>query len=225
MNPPAALHAWDVDPAAALQIQSALRARLTLTWDGRPVRSIAGVDLGYRGDVGRAALVIFSFPDLRPIEAVTAKLPVSFPYIPGLLSFREGPVFLAAWEQLREKPDVVMFDGQGIAHPRGFGIAAHMGLWIDRPAVGVAKSRLYGRHAEVGEQAGDVVPLTDPRSQEAVIGAVLRSKARAKPLYISPGNRIDTPTALQLVQACLAGYRLPEPTRWAHRVAAGARLP
>lgn len=218
-------HAWDVEPGEAERIQSELRGQLKLAWDGRPVRSVGGVDLSYHEDVGRAALVVFSFPDLQPLDSLVVDVPVKFPYIPGLLAFREGPVFLAAWEKLAQRPDVVMFDGQGIAHPRGLGIAAHMGLWIERPTIGVAKSRLYGSHAELPAQAGALVELHDPRRQKAVIGAAVRSKERTNPLYVSPGHMIDVPAAIDLVLRCLAGYRLPEPTRWAHKVAAGESLP
>jgi deoxyribonuclease V len=219
------LHVWDLDPQAAARIQSELRAQLSLAWDDRAIYSVGGVDLSYHEDIGRAAVVVFSFPDLKPLTSVVVDVPVRFPYIPGLLAFREGPVFLAAWEKLETRPDVVMFDGQGIAHPRGLGIAAHMGLWIERPTIGVAKSRLYGSHAELPPQAGAVAELHDPRHQNAVIGAALRTKERTNPLYVSPGHLMDVPTAVDLVFKCSAGYRLPEPTRWAHRVAGGEKLP
>jgi deoxyribonuclease V len=132
---------------------------------------------------------------------------------------------LAAWEKLPIQPDLVMFDGQGIAHPRGMGIAAHLGLWLERPTIGVAKSRLYGRHAEVGPRFGDRAALYDQRDPERVIGAALRSREKTNPLYVSPGHRIDVEHAVMFVLACCRGYRLPEPTRWAHKVGAGAELP
>jgi deoxyribonuclease V len=171
----------------------------------------------------RAAIVVIRFPELTPLEAVTADEPLIFPYIPGLLSFREGPAILSAWEKLRIKPDVVMFDGQGIAHPRGVGIAAQMGLWLDRPTIGVAKSRLYGRHAEVGPRRGDQAELLDQNGN--IIGAVVRTREKTNPLYVSPGHLMDVKQATEFVLACGAGYRLPEPTRWAHRIAGGDQLP
>jgi deoxyribonuclease V len=219
------LHPWTIDPQQAVKIQSELRERLILTWDGRAVNSVGGVDIGLVGDEARAAIVVLRFPELTPIEGVTANIAVTFPYIPGLLAFREGPAVLAAWEQLRAKPDLILFDGQGIAHPRGIGIAAHMGLWLERPAIGVAKSRLYGRHAEVGPNRGETAALYDQRDAKHIIGAVVRSKDNVNPLYISPGHLMDVPNAVELVLQCVTRYRLPEPTRWAHKVAAGEKLP
>ncbi len=219
------LHSWTLDPAEAVKVQADLRQRLVLAWDGREVSSVGGVDIGLGEDVARAAVVVLRYPDLSPIEAVTAELPLVFPYIPGLLAFREGPAFLAAWEKLTHLPDLLMFDGQGIAHPRGIGIAAQMGLWLERPIIGVAKSRLYGRHAEPGPHKDDVALLYDQRQPNLVIGGVLRSKEKTNPLYISPGHLIDVPHALEFVQNCVTGYRLPEPTRWAHKVAGGESLP
>jgi len=221
----APLHPWTLDPVAAAEIQTALRSRLVLSWDGRPVAAIAGVDVSTRADRARAAIVVLTYPGLVPLESATADAPLSFPYIPGFLSFREGPAVLAAWEKLKAVPDLVMFDGQGIAHPRGIGIAAHMGLWLEIPTIGVAKSRLYGRHAEPGPLRGDAAELTDPREKGRVIGAVLRTRDNTRPLYVSPGHLIDVPNAVRLVLDCCTRYRLPEPTRWAHRVAGGEVLP
>jgi deoxyribonuclease V len=146
-----------------------------------------------------------------------------FPYIPGLLAFREGPAILSAWNELKNKPDLLMFDGQGIAHPRGIGIASQMGLWLERPTIGVAKSRLYGRHEEVGPQRGDRADLFDKSGHR--IGTVLRTREKTNLLYVSPGHLIDVEQATQFVVNSLAGYRLPEPTRWAHKVAGGEKLP
>lgn len=219
------LHSWTLDPEEAVRVQAELRDRLVLAWDGREIGTVGGVDIGLKQDKARAAVVVLYYPDLTPVEAVTAEVPLDFPYIPGLLAFREGPAFLAAWEKLEHKPDLVMFDGQGIAHPRGVGIAAQMGLWIESPTIGVAKSRLYGRHSEVGPNPGDFAMLYDPRQPGRVIGAVLRSKAKTNLLYISPGHHMDVQQALEFVQKCISGYRLPEPTRWAHKVAGGEILP
>jgi deoxyribonuclease V len=217
------LHRWDLSPEDAARTQKELRDRLVLSWDGRPVSRIGGVDISIKPEIARAAIVVIRFPELTPIEAVTADAPLVFPYIPGLLAFREGPAVLAAWEKLYTKPDLLMFDGQGIAHPRGMGIASLMGLWLERPTIGVAKSRLYGKHAEVGVGRGDQADLLD--RQGKLIGTVLRSRERTNPLYISPGHLMDVRHATEFVLTCLAGYRLPEPTRWAHKIAGGGSLP
>jgi len=217
------LHSWSLTPQEAARIQTELRSRLILTWDKRPVTTIGGVDVSIKTESTRAAIVVLSYPDLTPLEGVLADTPLIFPYIPGLLAFREGPAVLAAWAMLQNKPDLLMFDGQGIAHPRGIGIASHMGLWLERPTIGVAKSRLYGKHTEVGPGRGDRADLLD--KQGNVIGAVLRTRERTNPLYISPGHLMDVETATEFVQACLTSYRLPEPTRWAHKVAGGEKLP
>jgi len=219
------LHAWDLEPDAAARVQADLRERLVLRWDGRAVNTVGGVDMSLKGDLAHAAIVVLRYPDLTPLAGVTADAPLVFPYIPGLLAFREGPAVLAAWEKLATKPDLLMFDGQGIAHPRGIGIASQMGLWLERPTIGVAKSRLFGRHTEPGPKQGDFAELHDPRDPSHIIGVVLRSRERGNPLYISPGHLIDVPHALEFVVKCCTGYRLPEPTRWAHKVAAGETLP
>ncbi|HJS20862.1 MAG TPA: deoxyribonuclease V [Anaerolineales bacterium] len=223
MNINSPLHSWDLPPDEAVRIQKDLRERLRLSWDERPVTTIGGVDVSVKTDAARAAIVVIRYPDLVPLEGATADAPLVFPYIPGLLAFREGPAVLAAWAILRNKPDLIMFDGQGIAHPRGMGIASHMGLWLERPTIGVAKSRLYGRHAEVGLQRGDRADLLDGAGK--LIGNVVRTRERTNPLYISPGHLIDVIHAAEFVLACNAGYRLPEPTRWAHKVAGGEKLP
>jgi deoxyribonuclease V len=219
------LHRWDLAPEAAAQVQAELRQRLVLAWEGRAVQTVGGVDVSLKEDRARAAIVILTFPDLAPLEGVTADAPLVFPYIPGLLAFREGPAVLAAWETLDQKPDLLMFDGQGIAHPRGLGIAAQMGLWLERPTIGVAKSRLYGRYAEPGPERGDRSPLYDQNERERVIGAVLRTRRNTNPLFISPGHLIDAALAVEFVLKCVTQYRLPEPTRWAHKVAGGEKLP
>lgn len=219
------LHAWDLEPDEAATVQAEMRERLVLKWDGRAVKTVGGVDMSLKDDRAHAAIVVLHYPDLTPLEGVTGDAPLVFPYIPGLLAFREGPAVLAAWESLNTRPDLLMFDGQGIAHPRGIGIASQMGLWLDRPSIGVAKSRLYGRHQEPGPNRGDFAELHDQRDPSKIIGVVLRSRDKGNPLYVSPGHLIDLPHSLEFVLKCCTGYRLPEPTRWAHRVAAGERLP
>jgi deoxyribonuclease V len=219
----AKLHSWSLTPEEAARVQTELRQRLVLSWDERPIATVAGVDVSIQAEAARAAIVVLRYPELSPVEAVTADVPLIFPYIPGLLSFREGPAILSAWSQLQHKPDLLMFDGQGIAHPRGVGIASQMGLWLERPTIGVAKSRLYGRHAEVGLRRGDRADLLDKTGN--VIGVVLQTREKTNPLYVSPGHLIDVKHAVAFVLACTTTYRLPETTRWAHKVAGGESLP
>ena len=219
------LHPWNLSPEAAIALQKELRSRLVLKWDNHPVATVGGVDVSIKGDIARAAIVVLRYPDLAPLASATADVPLTFPYIPGLLAFREIPAILAAWDKLSLKPDLVMVDGQGIAHPRGMGIASHLGLWIERPTIGVAKSRLYGTHAEPGPGKGDHVPLYHERDPKKVIGAVLRSRPGVTPLYVSPGHLIDLDHSVRFVLDCVTQYRLPEPTRWAHNVGAGRELP
>ncbi len=217
------LHNWDLTPQEAARVQKELQERLVLAWDDRPITTIGGVDVSVKTETVRAAIVVLSYPGLTPLEAAVADAPLVFPYIPGLLSFREGPAVLLAWSKLQQKPDLLMFDGQGIAHPRGIGIAAQMGLWLERPTIGVAKSRLYGRHEEVGPKRGDRADLVDKTGN--LIGTVLRTREKTNPLYVSPGHLMDVEHATQFVLDCCTGYRLPEPTRWAHKVAGGETLP
>ena len=220
-----ALHAWNLEPKQAIAMQAELRPRLALAWDGREVASVGGVDVHVQAGQARAAIVVLHYPELTPVEVATAERPISFPYIPGLLTFREGPVVLAAWERLETRPDLLLFDGQGIAHPRGIGLAAHLGLWLGCPSIGVAKTWLYGEHDEPGRLRGEFSELRSPHEAGAVIGAVVRTRTNVKPVYVSPGHMIDVPHAVEYALGCCTRYRLPETTRWAHRVAGGARLP
>jgi deoxyribonuclease V len=219
------LHPWTLTPREAMRVQSSLSERLELTWDTRDIQTIAGVDVSVKEGVSRAAIVVLSFPGLAPLECATAETPTPFPYVPGLLTFREGPVILDAWSELVRKPDLILFDGQGIAHPRHMGIAAHMGLWLEIPTIGCAKSRLYGRHEDPGPEKGDATDLYDEQDAARVIGSVLRTRTDVKPLFVSPGHSIDVEHAVAFTLACCTRYRLPEPTRWAHRVAGGADFP
>jgi len=212
------LHRWDVSPAEALRLQEALRRRVVVEKCPGEISSVAGVDMSAQGEVARAAVVVLRFPDLALIEVAKAEAPPSFPYIPGLLAFREGPVILAACEQLQVEPDLFIFDGHGSAHPRRMGIATHVGLFLDKPTVGCAKSPLCGAHEELPPAAGAWVPLVDGGE---TIGAVVRTRTGAKPVYVSPGHRIDLITAVRYVLACCRGYRLPEPCRLAHAAASG----
>jgi deoxyribonuclease V len=176
------------------------------------VRLVAGCDCAIAGDRLCAAALVFAVPGLQMVDAAEAVVPTRFPYVPGLLSFRELPALLAAFARLRTRPDAILCDGQGIAHPRRFGLACHLGLLLDLPTVGCAKSRLIGEHDEPGPYRGDRVPLRDRRE---VIGTVLRTRDRVRPLFISAGHRVTRRDAEALVLRCGAGYRLPEPTRQA----------
>jgi deoxyribonuclease V len=216
-------HPWDLSVAEARDLQQQLAGQVVTrtTFDVAAVRTVAGVDVSIREDLARSAVVVLSFPDLEPIEYALGQAPATFSYVPGLLTFREGPSVLDALEKLSTWPDLFIFDGQGIAHPRRMGLAAHLGLILDHPSIGCAKSRLIGDHADPGQAVGDWVPLVD---QGEIIGAVVRSRANVKPLYVSIGHRVDLATAIDIVLRSTRGYRLPETTRYAHKAAGGARL-
>lgn len=211
-------HAWDLTPKEAMALQLRLAAEIVCRDDFGAIARVAGVDVGFEdnGSTTRAAVAVLAFPPLHLETTAIARLPTRYPYVPGLLSFREAPAVLAAMEQLKVLPDLLLCDGQGIAHPRRLGIASHIGLLLDLPAIGVAKTRLIGRHDEVPDERGAWVPL---KAGSETIGAVLRTRRGVKPLYISPGHRIGLESAIAWVMACLTRYRLPETTRWAHRLA------
>ncbi|WP_302141567.1 deoxyribonuclease V [Halomonas alkalicola] len=219
------LHDWNLAPREAIALQRRLAGRVEREDRLGEVRCIAGVDIGFEqgGAITRAAVVVLAWPPRGPgvfdvVEEVVHREPTRMPYIPGLLSFREVPAALAAFERLGVMPDLVMVDGQGIAHPRRLGVASHLGLWLDLPTIGVAKSRLCGRHGEPGPARGDWTPLIDGPDDE-VIGAVLRSRVGVKPLFVSPGHRLSLAAALDWVIRCLGRTKLPEPTRMADRLA------
>lgn len=212
-------HAWPSTLEEAIVIQEALRDRV-ITEDQlqEPIQYVAGVDMGFEADgtISRAAVAVLSFPDLQVIETSLAHRPTTFPYVPGFLSFREIPAVLDALEKIKTTPDIILCDGQGIAHPRRLGIASHLGLLIDMPTIGVAKSRLLGKHEELAETKGSTQPLI---YEGETVGAVLRSRTAVKPLYISSGHRISLPTAIDYVLRCTPKYRLPETTRIADKLA------
>jgi deoxyribonuclease V len=211
-------HRWDVEPDEAFAIQQQLRGRIVSEDDFGTIRWVGGVDIGFEDDgaTTRAAAVILGFPDLQLHEHVIVRRPTSYPYIPGLLSFREVPAALEALAALGTRPDLMLCDGQGYAHPRRFGLACHLGLLSDVPAIGVAKTHLFGAYDPVGEERGSWQPMRD---RNEVIGAVLRTRRGTKPLFVSIGHRVSLATAIDLVLACAPKYRLPETTRWAHRYA------
>ncbi|MFG6159482.1 deoxyribonuclease V [Halomonas sp. 1390] len=223
--PDTALHDWNLAPRDAIALQKRLAGRVERADRLEPVQHLAGVDIGFEQDgaIIRAAVVVLAWPPeaegaFTVVEQVVHREPTRMPYVPGLLSFREVPAALGAFEKLTTRPQLAMVDGQGIAHPRRIGVASHLGLWLDLPTIGVAKTRLCGRHDEPGPARGDWTPLVDGPEDE-VIGAVLRSRAKVKPIFVSPGHRISLPTALDWVVRCLGRTKLPEPTRLADRLA------
>lgn len=204
--------------------QQQLAEQVNLTDDfNTSITLVGGTDVGFEdeGKITRAAIVILTYPDFDVVEYHVARLKTEFPYIPGYLSFREYPALLSAWEQVEHKPDLLLVDGQGVAHPRRLGIASHLGLLLNMPTIGVAKKRLCGHYNPLPKVAGQVTPLTDKQQQ---IGWVLQSKNNCNPLFISSGHRISQASALNWVNLCLRGYRLPEPTRWADAVASNKPL-
>lgn len=214
------LHSWDMIPEEARAEQIALRSRVSLADDFGDIKTIAGLDLSYSEEKseGYAVVVVLSFPDFEVLETRYATATPPMPYIPGLLSFRESPIALKAIKQLETVPDMLLTDGAGLAHPRGFGIACHLGVLLDIPSVGVAKSFLYGTYDKTQALApGMSTPLQDKAGKE-VIGSVVQTKLRTNPLYVSPGHKISVDSATRLVLECLRGYRLPEPTRLAHNL-------
>lgn len=210
---------WPTTLAAARAAQLALRRKVIVRDRLGAVRSVAGVDVGFSPDgrVACAAVVVLDFPALTLREQALAYAPVRFPYVPGYLSFREIPAVLAALARLRKKPDLLLCDGQGLAHPRRFGLACHLGVLTDTPSIGVAKSRLIGvPRGRLGRVKGSWVPLVDGAE---LIGAVVRTRTGVKPLYVSIGHRVSLATAVEYVLRCTTRYRLPETTRLAHRLA------
>jgi deoxyribonuclease V len=204
-----------VTPREAVELQKSLRARVRLAPLERAVETIAGADISFNkfSPVVYAGIVVLRLPSLEVVEEVCVVSETRFPYVPGLLSFRESPSVLEAWSKLKTEPDAVMFDGQGLAHPRRIGIACHVGLMIQRPTLGCAKSVLVGKFAEPCAERGCWAEMID---KNEVVGAALRTKTKVQPIYVSPGHLIDLAGAIELTLQCDGGYRQPEPTRRAH---------
>ncbi len=215
-------HRWDLSPAQARELQNLLRHEVVVEDHWGPLRSLGGVDVGFEdaGKTTRAAVAVLSFPELELEHWAIARQTTRFPYVPGLLSFRELPAVLAALEKLGRVPDLLLCDGQGLAHPRRFGLACHLGVVTDLPSIGVAKSRLIGQHEAVPADRGSWVPLTEGGER---IGAAVRTRAKVSPLFVSVGHRVSLESAIELVLRCAPRFRLPETTRQAHRLASGAR--
>jgi deoxyribonuclease V len=205
-------HPWDLDPREAMELQKKLSSLIILQDDFDSIRLIAGTDLALSpdGKEAYAGMILYEFPSLQEVRRAWVKGPLTFPYIPGLLSFREGPILLKAFQKLDSLPDLILFDGQGIAHPRRLGIASHMGLLLNRPTIGCAKSLLCGRYEEPEPNRGSWSPLTD---RGETLGAVLRTRDHVNPIFVSAGHRMSLTTAIRIVLQCHSGYRIPKPTR------------
>lgn len=214
------VHAWNVSASEAVSIQQELAGEVVTKGDIEEVSFVAGVDISVprNSRIARAAVVLLEYPRLELVESRLAERLLEFPYVPGLLSFRELPVILEVLGKVSGNPDLIMVDGQGIAHPRRFGLASHLGVLLDVPTIGCAKSRLCGKHLLPGRERGEWSELVD---HQDTIGAVLRTRTNVRPMYISVGHRINLASAIRWVLNCSKGYRLPEPTRLAHLVAGG----
>ena len=212
------LHSWNVTTEQAQQLQNELYKQVVRIDRFETIKTVAGVDIGFKNNTALASVVILSFPDLLVVDGVVAESRVNFPYIPGYLSFREIPPLLVAFARLKTEPDLVIVDGQGIAHPRRFGLACHLGLILDKPTIGCAKSRLCGQYTEPNKEKGAYTNLLD---KDEIIGTVLRTRTNVSVVYVSIGHRISLDSARMLTLACCKGYRLPETTRYAHKAASG----
>lgn len=218
------LHDWNISAAEAIALQKEMATKIDFhsPIDLDAIRLVAGVDTSVKTDpvtsiaISQAAVVVLSYPDMQVVETALAQMPTPFPYIPGLLSFREGPVLETAFAKLQAEPDVLIFDGMGRAHPRRIGIASHMGLWLQKPTIGCGKTLLIGHYTEPPNERGAYSELIDKKE---VIGAVLRTKVNVKPVYISPGHLADLATSVELIMRCTSKYRLPDPIRAAHNAA------
>lgn len=209
------LHPWDLNYDAAIEIQRKLSSRVILAPFESKINFVAGADVSYSkgSDTFYSGVVVMNVADMTVVEETTCKGQVSFPYIPGLLSFRESPVLIKAFKKLKHIPDVVIFDGQGIAHPRGLGIASHMGLILETPSIGCAKNLLVGKYTNLGEEVGDFSYLM---FGGRAVGVALRTKKGVSPIFVSPGHKVDIPSSISIILSLCRGYRIPEPLRLAH---------
>jgi deoxyribonuclease V len=212
------IHSWVKTVEEAEEIQRQLCTQIVKEDCFSTINYVAGVDVGFEDNyaITKAAIAVLTYPNLELVETAIASIPTTFPYIPGFLSFREVPAILEAIRQIKIEPDLILCDGQGLAHPRRFGLACHLGLWLDLPTIGVAKSLLIGKHEELPLTKGSWKPLID---KGETVGVVLRSRNNVKPLYVSIGHKISLPSAINYANGCLTKYRLPETTRWADKLA------
>jgi deoxyribonuclease V len=210
-------HDWRISAAEAIALQKQMAVELVdQPLDVSQIKLVAGVDVSVKNEISQAAVVISTFPDMQPVETVRTQMPTPFPYIPGLLTFREGPVLEEAFKKLQHVPDVFIFDGNGRIHPRKMGIAAHLGLWLQKPTIGCGKTLMIGDYVEPPDERGKYADLM---YRGAVIGAILRTRAGTKPVFISAGHLMDLPGSIAITMACTGKYRLPEPIRMAHHAA------
>lgn len=216
------LHPWNLRPRQAIRIQNQLRRKIKLKKYLASPKLIAGVDVSFKKGKALGAVVVMSLPEFKIIECVQKKAKISYPYIPGLLTFREGPVLEKCFKATKFEPQVIIFDGQGIAHPRNMGIATHMGILLDKPTIGCAKTWLWGKYKEPAKSRGAFSYLLD--TEEKKLGAVLRTRDNIKPVYVSPGHKIDIASATRIILMCTKIYRLPEPLRAAHRLTKGSLI-
>ncbi|NIT04561.1 endonuclease V [Candidatus Saccharibacteria bacterium] len=216
-------HPWDVSSSQAINIQEDLSKRVVKTGGPEKVSNVCGVDVSFPSkSTARAAAVVLSFPHMGVVEKAVSEVPVSFPYIPGLLAFREGEAVLSAVERLKTKPDLFLFDAQGLAHPRRLGLASHIGVLLNKSSIGIAKSRLVGSYQDLGSRIGDKSPLID---NGEVVGTVVRTKPGSAPIFISIGHKISLEEAVRLTLVCtLRGQRLPRPTLLAHNLCSGLKV-
>lgn len=214
------LHPWNVTLKEAIEIQNRLRREITLRRNFKEIKLIAAADVSTSAEEDRivAAVVVVSFPELKLIEESQDCVLIRFPYRPGFLTFREGPALLSIFSKIKNGPDLILFDGQGIAHPRRMGIATHLGIILDKPTIGCAKSHLYGEFLQPKIEKGSYSLIKDTSTGET-LGAVLRTRRAVKPIFVSPGYRIDLPSAIKIVLSCSPKYRIPEPLRIAHHLA------
>jgi deoxyribonuclease V len=220
------LHNWDLSYSQARGLQEKLASKVQFVPIKKKPKLIAGLDCAFSKDGKKiiAVVIVLKLPDFTSVETTSATRKTTFPYIPGLLSFREAPVCIDAVKKLRSKPDVFIIDGQGIAHPRRLGLAAHLGLFFDKPTIGCAKSRLTGQFEEPPLEKGSYSLLKDTKTNNETIGAVLRTRTNVKPVFVSVGNKCLLKDAIETTLACTTKYRLPEPTRMAHQLVSKQRL-
>ena len=212
------LHSWNVSPQEARVIQDKLRSQVIKTDEFKVINTIAGVDIGIKQNIAHASVIVLSYPDLQIVDGIVTQYRVSFPYIPGILSYREMPPLLAAFAYLKTVPDLIIVDGQGIAHPRRFGLASHLGLFVDIPTIGCGKSRLCGTYTDPGIEKGSYTYLLDDTE---IIGAVLRTRTKVSPVFVSVGHMISLDSAIRITLDCCPKFRLPETTRYAHKASKG----
>ncbi len=218
-------HPWDVTPEEAVAIQRLLREKVSLTDGFGEIRHVAGADisLSQDGETANACVVVLTFPELITVERRVATKPIEFPYVPGLLAFREGPALLEAFRMVETEPDIILFDGHGLAHPRRMGIASHIGVILDKPSIGCAKSRLIGRYAEPANEIGAHTPMLAEGNE--LVGYAVRTRRYVRPIFVSPGHKVSFQSSLRIALECSGGYRLPEPVRRAHNLSQAVKQP